>query len=84
MVPGKPSRLTSCKAVPSVREMVSNHPQHCNPVFGAAEVARTLQLQEYLAQQENAQSAMAKGVSVRSRAILAVVRVVVRSKRISR
>jgi DnaJ-class molecular chaperone len=50
MVPGKASRLTSWKAVPSVREMVSNHPPHCNPVLGAAEVARTLQLQKYLAQ----------------------------------
>jgi molecular chaperone DnaJ len=84
MVPGKASRLTSWKAVPSVREMVSNHPPHCNPVFGAGEVARTLQLQEYLAKQENAQSAMAEGASVHSRAILAMVRAVVRSKRICR
>jgi molecular chaperone DnaJ len=46
--------------------------------------ARTLQLQEYLAKQENAQSAMAEGASVHSRAILAMVRAVVRSKRICR
>jgi len=84
MVPEKASRLTSWKPVPSVREMVSDHPPHCNPVLGAVEVARTLQLQEYLPQQANAPSAMAKGVSAHSRAILAMVRAVVRSKRICR
>ena len=54
------------------------------PVLGALEVASTLQLQEYLPLQANAPSAMAKGVSVHSRAILAMVRAVVRSKRICR
>ena len=84
MVPEKASRLTSWKPVPSVREMLINQPPRYKPALGAVAVAGTLQLQEYSPLQANAPSAMVKGASVHSRAILATVRAVVRSKRISR